>query len=176
MLWLNRLLEFSDLAVADITEIRDNRILQENMDLIKIGQSEGAFSCIPSLSLNSIIEYRSTMKMITSGLYMVYALLDHYTNLVGYVDIALYLGRGLILGIILAPEYRGRGVGSTLLKVAEHTLKEWGATVFETRIHNSNHISKRFFLRHGYFFSGIYEEYRDSCGNWRVEEVWRKHM
>lgn len=165
-----------ELILFDITDIQDSQLVIKSIDLIRVGQNEGAFACVPDLSLETVLSYRRTMKMIASGLYRVYALIDSRMNLVGYIDFISRLGLAEILGVVVTPSHRRMGLGTFLLRAAERTLKEWGTSVIITHINENNEASKRFFSKNGYVYSGIREEYSDACGALRVEEVWWKYI
>lgn len=171
---LSRPLKLGEFVLLDVTDVEDPRLVLESISLIRAGQIEGAFSCVPDLSLESVLDYRRTMKMRSSGLYGVYALIERGADVVGYIDFVAELGQGEILGVIVAPGYRRKGLGSALLRAAEHTLWEWGVSTIWVRIEESNEVSKRFFSRYGYIDSRIREKYVDRCGAARVEEVWWK--
>lgn len=165
------------LKIQNITDISDKRIIESNIELIRYGQQEGAFTCIANLNPSSALNYRALLKMITRETYRVYAILDEESmKVIGYVDFLLDMNKGEIIGIIVSPEFRRQRLGSLLLRIAENTLRDWGAKIVETRILTTNYVSKSFFTRNGYFYTGITLEYTDSCGKTWLEEVWWKFL
>lgn len=77
-------------------------------------------------------------------------------GVVGFVTFGLESGsrtdvvRGVVENLYVAPDYRGRGVGSTLLSTAEGHLRELGADVLSLRTMADNDDARRFYRRHGY--------------------------
>lgn len=58
--------------------------------------------------------------------------------------------RGLVENLYVEPEYRGEGVGSTLLSAAEQKLREQGVDVVALEVMAANEDGRRFYRQHGY--------------------------
>ncbi|MGH3764213.1 MAG: GNAT family N-acetyltransferase [Pseudonocardiaceae bacterium] len=52
--------------------------------------------------------------------------------------------------LYVAPELRGRGIGSTLLKAAEAVTRECGGELLEINVDGDDVDARRFYERHGY--------------------------
>ncbi|MGH3671985.1 MAG: GNAT family N-acetyltransferase [Pseudonocardiaceae bacterium] len=52
--------------------------------------------------------------------------------------------------LYVAPELRGRGIGSTLLTAAEATIRERGGELLEINVDGADFDARRFYARHGY--------------------------
>lgn len=52
--------------------------------------------------------------------------------------------------LYVAPELRGRGVGSALLMAAEATIRERGGELLEINVDGDDVDARRFYERHGY--------------------------
>ncbi|MEM2220278.1 MAG: GNAT family N-acetyltransferase [Candidatus Methanomethylicia archaeon] len=177
MYQISKVHKFKELALYDITDVSDEDIILKNIELIRMGRNEGAFSYIPNMSLESVLDYRKMMKIITMCHYRVHALFNNKMDIVGFIDFGSISEKGFIIGIIVKPEYRRIGLGSLLLKSAESVLKNWGVRMIETTIFSTNTVSKKFFARNGYFYSGIYKEHINGCSkNGKVEEIWWKYI
>jgi len=58
--------------------------------------------------------------------------------------------RGLVENLYVVPDWRGSGVGSTLLSAAERRLRERGAETVSLEAMAANEDARRFYRRHGY--------------------------
>jgi ribosomal protein S18 acetylase RimI-like enzyme len=62
-----------------------------------------------------------------------------------------YEGAAAVLDeLYVAPEQRGRGVGSALLAALETTIRERGAELLEINVDGQDTDARRFYERHGY--------------------------
>lgn len=166
-----------EVSLFDVTNVTDIEILSKLIDLVKKGQEEKAFVCNPKSDYQSTLVYKSSMMPRTFGTYKIYAIFDNNFNLLGYIDFGKNLDHGEIYGIIVSPEYRKNGLGSLLLRIAEDVLnQEYRVRIVETSILSSNFLSKKFFGKHGYFYTGNSFYYRDECGNYIIEELWTKYL
>ena len=52
--------------------------------------------------------------------------------------------------LYVAPEHRGRGLGSSLLERVENVAREHGAQVLEINVDGEDTAARRFYERHGY--------------------------
>ena len=78
-------------------------------------------------------------------------------SIVGFVSVSLERGsleldatRGLLSNIYVVPEYRGRDIGSALLRAAERSLADRGVDVVVLEAMAANDRARRFYERHGY--------------------------
>jgi len=66
---------------------------------------------------------------------------------------------GHLLNIAVHPNYRGRGIGSALLRQFEKEALDRGATHVYLEVRRSNVRAQRFYLRWGYRVVGVKEAY-----------------
>ena len=78
-------------------------------------------------------------------------------DIVGFATFSLERGsfdldttRGLLSNLFVKPHVRNRGVGTSLLEAAEHSLAESGASVVVLEAMAANESARRFYRRHGY--------------------------
>lgn len=91
-------------------------------------------------------------EMVVRG--VIYALIEHEGNAVGYVafetssgDSALFLHK-----LYLKPELHGRGLGAKALQWVEQQARSSGLTHVRLRVNRNNHAAIRAYLREGFVF------------------------
>jgi GNAT superfamily N-acetyltransferase len=57
---------------------------------------------------------------------------------------------GLLDELYVAPDRRGQGLGTALLKAAENLVRERGGELLEINVDSEDHDARRFYERHGY--------------------------
>lgn len=73
---------------------------------------------------------------------------------------------GHICNLAVSPDFRGRGIGTMLLRRAEHQFALDGAEGMQLEVRESNHVARSFYKKNGYeeamVFAGYYSNGEDA--------------
>ncbi|MFS8514813.1 MAG: ribosomal protein S18-alanine N-acetyltransferase [Planifilum fulgidum] len=88
-----------------------------------------------------------------------YSVIQVDGRVVGYCGLWLLLDEAHITNIAIHPQFRGRGLGESLLSYVMQRAREWGAGKMTLEVRVSNTIAQRLYKKLGFEPSGIRPRY-----------------
>lgn len=88
-----------------------------------------------------------------------YSVVQVNGRVVGYCGLWLLLDEAHITNIAIHPDFRGQGLGESLLAYMMRRAKEWGAGKMTLEVRTSNIIAQRLYKKMGFEPSGIRSRY-----------------
>ncbi len=85
-------------------------------------------------------------------------------EIVGYGGLWMILDEGHITNIAVKEEYRGKGVGSKMLKLLICTCKENGIGSMTLEVRRGNESAKTLYKKYGFLEAGIRPKYYEDNG------------
>ena len=156
---MNNYLEFLKEAAAPKAQNR-TRVEVVNMNTVSTEMSDDLYELWKmSIDENNKMSKRYKEKPLPKNDYG-WRNFIYYTKVVAFIQDDKPLGMlGLvdkpdrvlmIYDFIVNPKFRGRGVGSELMKTAAQLAKKWGYKKLELDVWDNNLIAKKMYTKHGF--------------------------
>ncbi|MBD1383158.1 ribosomal protein S18-alanine N-acetyltransferase [Metabacillus arenae] len=88
-----------------------------------------------------------------------YLVIEYNNEIAGYCGLWVIFDDAQITNIAISPEFRGRGLGETLLGAAIEGAKKLGANRLSLEVRMSNTIAQALYKKHGFQSGGIRKNY-----------------
>ncbi|WP_078415069.1 ribosomal protein S18-alanine N-acetyltransferase [Priestia abyssalis] len=96
---------------------------------------------------------------LTHNQYARYLVMEEEESIIGYCGLWIVLDEAHVTNIALLPEYRGKGLGTGLLRKAMIEAKELGALTMTLEVRVSNHVAQSLYRKFGFKNGGIRKNY-----------------
>ena len=96
---------------------------------------------------------------LTHNQYAHYLVMEEEERIIGYCGLWIVLDEAHVTNIALLPEYRGKGLGTGLLRKAMMEAKELGALTMTLEVRVSNHVAQSLYRKLGFENGGIRKNY-----------------
>lgn len=96
---------------------------------------------------------------LTHNQYARYLVMEEQESIIGYCGIWIVLDEAHVTNIALLPEYRGKGLGTGLLRKAMIEAKELGALTMTLEVRVSNYVAQSLYRKLGFENGGIRKNY-----------------
>ncbi|MDQ0247873.1 ribosomal-protein-alanine N-acetyltransferase [Bacillus fengqiuensis] len=96
---------------------------------------------------------------LTHNQYAHYLVMEEEENIIGYCGLWIVLDEAHVTNIALLPDYRGKGLGTGLLRKAMIEAKELGALTMTLEVRVSNYVAQSLYRKLGFENGGIRKNY-----------------
>lgn len=96
---------------------------------------------------------------LTHNQYAHYLVMEEEEVIIGYCGLWIVLDEAHVTNIALLPDYRGKGLGTGLLRKAMIEAKELGALTMTLEVRVSNHVAQSLYRKLGFKNGGIRKNY-----------------
>jgi [ribosomal protein S18]-alanine N-acetyltransferase len=96
---------------------------------------------------------------LTHNQYAHYLVMEEEETIIGYCGLWIVLDEAHVTNIALLPDYRGKGLGTGLLRKAMIEAKELGALTMTLEVRVSNDVAQSLYRKLGFENGGIRKNY-----------------